>query len=58
MVHIVFQEERKHAEEYKKVPKMLEEDDMVEEEENEGGDKVSKRKLKKLSRYAIKILSL
>ena len=30
---------------------MLEEDDMLEEEEKDGEDKVSKRKLKKLSRF-------
>ena len=45
----------KHDEELKKVPHMLEEDDMVEEDENEdeNKDKLSKRKLKKLNRLSV-----
>ena len=34
---------------------MLEEDDMLEEEEKDGEDKVSKRKLKKLSRFVFNL---
>ena len=41
-------------EDMKKVPHMLEEDDMVEEEEpDENKDKLSKRKLKKLNRLSV-----
>jgi len=49
------EEARRHAEQFKKVPKLLEDDDMVEEEERvEGGEsKVSKRKLKKLNRLSV-----
>ena len=42
------------SEDMKKVPHMLEEDDMVEEEEpDENKDKLSKRKLKKLNRLSV-----
>ena len=41
-------------EDMKKVPHMLEDDDMVEEEEpDENKDKLSKRKLKKLNRLSV-----
>ena len=46
------QEARKHAEQFKKVPKLLEDDDMVEEAEP-GEPKISKRKLKKLNRLSV-----
>ena len=44
-----------HNEELKKVPKLLEDDDMIEEkeEEEEGPNKLSKRKLKKLNRLSV-----
>ena len=47
-----FQEARKHAEQFKKVPKLLEDDDMVEETET-GEPKISKRKLKKQNRLSV-----
>jgi len=49
------EEERKLAEEFKKVPKLAEEDDMMELNEvgEDGVPKVSKRKLKKLSRLSV-----
>ena len=50
--HSVFQEARKHAEQFKKVPKLLEDDDMVEETET-GEPKISKRKLKKQNRLSV-----
>ena len=48
----LFQEARKHAEQFKKVPKLLEDDDMVEDEET-GEPKISKRKLKKQNRLSV-----
>ena len=47
-----------HNEELKKVPKLLEDDDMIEENEDEaegeeGEKKLSKRKLKKLNRLSV-----
>ena len=48
----LFQEARKHAEQFKKVPKLLEDDDMVEETET-GEPKISKRKLKKQNRLSV-----
>ena len=48
----MFQEARKHAEQFKKVPKLLEDDDMVEDEET-GEPKISKRKLKKQNRLSV-----
>merc|ERR1719195_2130540 len=46
------EEARKHAEQFKKVPKLLEDDDMVEDTET-GEPKMSKRKLKKLNRLSV-----
>merc|ERR1719452_102033 len=46
------EEARKHAEQFKKVPKLLEDDDMIEEMET-GEPKMSKRKLKKLNRLSV-----
>merc|ERR1719341_402314 len=46
------EEARKHAEQFKKVPKLLEDDDMVEDEET-GEPKISKRKLKKQNRLSV-----
>merc|ERR1719394_1013315 len=46
------EEARKHAEQFKKVPKLLEDDDMVEETET-GEPKISKRKLKKQNRLSV-----
>merc|ERR1719282_1921201 len=46
------EEARKHAEQFKKVPKLLEDDDMIEEAET-GEPKMSKRKLKKLNRLSV-----
>merc|ERR1719195_1797247 len=46
------EEARKHAEQYKKVPKLLEDDDMIEETETDE-PKMSKRKLKKLNRLSV-----
>ena len=48
----MFQEARKHAEQFKKVPKLLEDDDMVEDTET-GEPKISKRKLKKQNRLSV-----
>jgi len=48
------EEARRHAEQFKKVPKLLEEDDMLEEDDKDattGEPKLSKRKLKKLNRH-------
>ena len=50
--HSLFQEARKHAEQFKKVPKLLEDDDMVEDTET-GEPKISKRKLKKQNRLSV-----
>lgn len=49
------EEERKMAEELKKVPKLAEDDDMVEPDDigGDGSAKISKRKLKKLSRLSV-----
>merc|ERR1719282_848659 len=49
------EEARKHAEQFKKVPKLLEDDDMLEDEgiEKPGDPKMSKRKLKKLNRLSV-----
>lgn len=48
------EEARRHAEQFKKVPKMLEDDDMLEEEALMNGDpKLSKRKLKKMNRLSV-----
>merc|ERR1719410_3173101 len=46
------EEARKHAEQFKKVPKLLEDDDMIEEAETDE-PKLSKRKLKKLNRLSV-----
>jgi len=46
------EEARKHAEQFKKVPKLLEDDDLVEETET-GEPKISKRKLKKQNRLSV-----
>jgi len=47
------EEARRHAEQFKKVPKLLEEDDMLEETTETGEPKLSKRKLKKLNRLSV-----
>jgi len=49
------EEARKHAEQFKKVPKLLEDDDMLEDEgiEKPGDPKMSKRKLKKMNRLSV-----
>jgi len=47
------EEARKHAEQFKKVPKLLEDDDLVEETTETGEPKLSKRKLKKLNRLSV-----
>lgn len=48
------EEARRHAEQFKKVPKLLEDDDMLEEEVLKDGEaKLSKRKLKKLNRLSV-----
>merc|ERR1719225_1055345 len=46
---------RKHAEEFKKVPKLMEDDDMLDDEgiEKPSDPKMSKRKLKKLNRLSV-----
>merc|ERR1719507_909160 len=46
---------RKHAEEFKKVPKLMEDDDMLDDEgiEKPGDPKMSKRKLKKMNRLSV-----
>merc|ERR1712013_692468 len=46
-------EARRHAEQFKKVPKLLEDDDLVEETTETGEPKLSKRKLKKLNRLSV-----
>merc|ERR1719415_164522 len=46
------EEARKHAEQFKKGPKLLEDDDMVEDDET-GEPKISKRKLKKQNRLSV-----
>merc|ERR1719318_2184576 len=47
------EEARRHAEQFKKVPKLLEDDDLVEETTETGEPKLSKRKLKKLNRLSV-----
>merc|ERR1712126_365079 len=47
------EEARRHAEQFKKVPKLLEDDDLVEETIEAGETKLSKRKLKKLNRLSV-----
>ena len=47
----MLQEEKGSTEELKKVPKVIEDEDFVEEKEDDGLPKISKRKLKELSRY-------
>jgi len=47
------EEARRHAEQFKKVPKLLEDDDLVEETTEAGEPKLSKRKLKKLNRLSV-----
>merc|ERR550534_2647090 len=49
------EEARKHAEKFKKVPKLLEDDDMLEDEgiDKPGDPKMSKRKLKKMNRLSV-----
>merc|ERR1719228_1198142 len=48
------EEARRHAEQFKKVPKLLEDDDMLEDDLTETGEpKLSKRKLKKLNRLSV-----
>jgi len=48
------EEARRHAEQFKKVPKLLEDDDMLEEDQLQNGEaKLSKRKLKKLNRLSV-----
>jgi len=50
------EEARRHAEQFKKVPKLLEDDDMLEDDDKDattGEPKLSKRKLKKLNRLSV-----
>merc|ERR1719397_2344933 len=47
------EEARKHAEQFKKVPKLLEDDDDLVEETETGEPKISKRKLKKQNRLSV-----
>merc|ERR1712142_1290582 len=47
------EEARRHAEQFKKVPKLLEDDDLLEDAAEAGEPKLSKRKLKKLNRLSV-----
>merc|ERR550517_2029980 len=49
----VEEEEKSSTEELKKVPKVIEDEDFVEEKEDDGVPKISKRKLKELSRLSV-----
>ena len=51
---LIKQAARRHAEEFKKVPKLMEDDDMMDDEETKTGEsKMSKRKLKKANRLSV-----